>query len=630
MAATSSPDGRGGGTCVFVDTSGSTAGCARYQRRVAEVLARCRAAEAAGGPRVRVFTWADECRDARLEDVLRNAGAGGGMRGEGGTSVAGVTSFIERRELAMDTLVLVTDGEIPRLDALRAARDVRPTWGRTEAHLVTAGPPDASVVAAFVTGVPYELHGPDGALVARTSLDAARCAALVAGIGGEAQLADAHDELHAFLAALTLGRDAPLELREAVLAMRARVLRAAAATAAAAADADADADAYEREGVPAVLARVERLAAEFYAGGASDLARRLDRLVTLCTCAGDFSLDRLCAARAERLGAPVAPPVEAAEVPDVAECEWDDSILMDTTHCVLLPIAAEEADDELDDEPDAERESNTRESNTRGGGLLGSLPARRAEALVRCPLLALAEPAFVAALRARLLAPLSREVVALLAPGSPHPFSRRRMAREFVVFGAGPLHERCNRACLARLLGGGARLSGSFAQWMLVLWRVAADVEFVARATSAPTCAPTRPACCARRACRSGSAAPASARPRACRCATRCSTACTRRASTTTAATSCATCSPCSTPSRSCCGRPPASTCMAWATRGACATSRPPPRCCATSRRSAGEPRPARRARASQARSPHTRPRPRPRPRPRAASSSTARRSTSA
>jgi hypothetical protein len=440
------------GTAVFIDCSGSTSGCRAYHDAVARIVCQ--------HPGADLFVWDTLVAKAERGAVLDNARSG--RCGYGGTAPKCIVEYVRDARLSIERLVLVTDGQIGRGDVDAVSNCLvpgeAPPWQAVEAHLLMAHP-DVSVIAPFIADVPFTVHDfGESESIVECSLSMRACVEALDAIHDVPALRAGYDALHARLAAASVTREADQRVRDAILRMRARVVASMAASEGDAGERMWDDPAWPARPRAEVLGALEAIAARHYApcdegGGAPALA---DRLLSLCDrAAGDFSVARLQSARHARAYHEVggaAPSVDA--LPDVAEQEWDDVILMQPTSCLLLPFKA--------------------------SGILAGADAAAIEAIERNPLLLLRYGGLAAALGDALLPPVSREaLVAMRGHGAlRHPTTRDSVLAEVAILGFAPEHVRANKAALARLLFGSTRLPGSYALWMLVLSSAVASREY--------------------------------------------------------------------------------------------------------------------------------------------------------
>jgi hypothetical protein len=447
---------------VFVDTSGSTGGVRAYHAYVAKMLSGLKEANA----NMRVFCWNSGCHESTLEEVLANSS--GPMKAEGGTSVLSIWQHILQCALHFDTLILVTDGEIDMRDVRMAEAEISRhgrRWRRTEAHLVNPerSTADTSVIAPFIRDVPFEVFDAGGA-VASSTLTSVEVIAMLDAIQNDDDMQARLPDLKARIAADTISGAPPMALRQAILRARTRlIMDRSARLMAAAADASDAPDASARTVADAVQ-HVTALAREFYGDRVEDPSKKdpTQELLDLCDSAGSFSLDRLKLARDARIfkTTPVAPPVAdiPAEEYDSSSDAYVDPITMD----VDMPVGL----------------------FTEGQGVLAAeSDAVRAE-IARNPLKLVCYPRVVDALRARVLRPYGLQTLRGMREHGmgTHPETRAPMMREVLCFGSDAAHEASSKACLARLMYGGTRLTGSYAVWMTVMWWVMRGLPYVTEA----------------------------------------------------------------------------------------------------------------------------------------------------
>ena len=389
-------------TGIFIDYSGSTMGSDEYHAYVAALLEEQQ--RKCDSSKVKVYRWETRCSDVSLEVALANAR---GLRhGSGGTQPQCIIEHVLKRGDTYDAMILITDGDISRYDVDETARRMDaafPTakpWGRVDAHIVpmSGRSLDASVIAPFISDVPYTVRDRAEGFISACTIDMQRCRELIGSISDAEALERSYAEIEARLASSGLTKSADYGTRQALLHMRKRVVDSMSRKHAPPGGGDESA-------VAPTIANVERLAAEHYYYHSSDSSdsscgfllqpqRKIDHLISLCDKAGDFALDRLAGLRAQRLSRPVDDSTPPEDVPDVYDCVWEDDILMDDTACMLLTFKGDAA------------------------GVLSGLDKDALESIERNPLLLLRNRVLVEKLQGAALPMLSREVLARLLSSS--------------------------------------------------------------------------------------------------------------------------------------------------------------------------------------------------------------------
>ena len=323
-------------TVFALDVSGSTSGATEYFRVAGQLLEE---AVSQPGTRVRVLLWNHMVAETTLDGARARVSA---SCGDGGTDLGPLAKKL-RDDGAGGALILVTDGQVDHAsvgradDVLRTARPA--SFQRVEVHLISTGSAlNLSVAAPFVRSSQFGIHvyDRDGERTSATRGDS-RTTVDLSHIATPDQFDQEYDGIYATLLAQNLGRT-NRSAHDAVLAMRARVLKAANRTH----DADGwgvpaigaalDARDYESAGV-----QLRALVRRYYADGdtSASLAERCERLLLLCTSEGCYDtsllqrtslLARTDAAPAEPGAAP--PPEQEAFLECPILCDQDVPVIL--------------------------------------------------------------------------------------------------------------------------------------------------------------------------------------------------------------------------------------------------------------------------------------------------------------
>jgi hypothetical protein len=147
---------------IFFDDSGSTNGYANIWSRVAKI--------ASENPTADFVFWNTTYTVSTYDEVMKKAKE---MRGGGGTSISTITDYFAKNPKPVDRIIIVTDGGVD-IQSVRNAQikiDKNKYWKETEAHLVSSYKLDTSVIAPFISGVPFKVIDTNGNVVAETALN---------------------------------------------------------------------------------------------------------------------------------------------------------------------------------------------------------------------------------------------------------------------------------------------------------------------------------------------------------------------------------------------------------------------------------------------------------------------------
>ena len=441
---------------IFIDNSGSTLGQWQYHQVVEHVVKQTVATH----EHVRCAYWNDECQLVSAEKVLANST--GPRRGQGGTNIDSILKLIQGRMPAdthFEKLILITDGQVDGnsvLNAMRFIQEYGRKWDSVEAHIVSPHP-NTTVIAPFIRDVPYAVHATkntkDGYQHGVHSLclvSLKQVIELMESIDTEQSFLEKFETLRARVAADTIGAQ-NTAARDAILAMRARLVKSMSPAG----------------DVPATVEGVRAAASRFYAAPPESL-NKADQLLALCDAVGDYGMERLRGAWANRQqAAPDAPALEDLE--DVAEdCKVIDHLGMfeDAPETPILLFKA-------------------------GDPILSLADVEEMKEIARNPLklLTLGGGRYAKEIQRRALPPHGRDTLIECAKSwkiGVSPDTRETMMREVFVFGPDQAHVDANKACISNLIFGTNKFSGSYGVWMVVMWHLLGSCEYV-RSVAGPS-----------------------------------------------------------------------------------------------------------------------------------------------
>jgi hypothetical protein len=490
---------------VAYDGSGSTGNVRQYHEVVRNVVASADARAAALGSAVTLLLWDNTARVTPREEFAHINAL---MLGGGGTEPEAIAQWVGARKFH-GHLIIITDGQVcsssvdrvetAMADAARRAPGGVYKFASVEVHLVqtTSSPPNMSVPCPFTRASPhtvfkYGRSQSEPQRVACVTTEDFAAAHAVRTIDTEAAFAAHFAAIERAVVAATMGAPGNPAMRDALLAMKKRVVSSAAVASGAGGPAHALEWALDARDGSAALAAARALTTAYYGEDTADegpddetFSARVSRLVSMCEGAlrQTFDLSGLSAAirsdRMRRAAVTRAAPAAALEVlheggadegaqegaQEGAEgakagARFECPVLFDddaSAQDVLLLLA--------DDAPPVLE-----------GEELGVV-----NACLDCPLNALDYPQVVRKLRDKLDYAISlkawKELEEHDSTGGHEPL-RSPMTRRPVVsglcLGADEAHARATTWALDRAITGGKR-AGNADLWFAVVWRLLED-----------------------------------------------------------------------------------------------------------------------------------------------------------
>lgn len=441
-------------TLIAYDGSGSTGNAPFYHDEVQRIVATLPANS-------KILYWDTESR-LISHDALAQINKA--RKGGGGTEPALIACHISETGFTGD-LVIITDGQVGSIEHVDGCLPPNAKFNHVTAYLIhTGGTVNMSVACPFTRRTPHEvyLYGPDHErrlVVSATEADLG-VVSRIQDIGTVAEFEAAAPALEKAIVAATMGSTGDPTLRDSLLAMKARIMRAEARAKGESDTVRALNVALDERRMADALVLARTLTKEYYGDEEEDpdaktWSARLSRFVSMTEGAlrSTFDLSGISSAirgdRARRAPSAVAPaaPQEtpaAVATPPAFECP----ITCDTEGDVVLLVAD-------------------------GAPLLAGVDKDIANSLYDCPLNLLNHPTLVAALKKRLDHPISLRAFQE-ANASGHPFTTSPMTRRPVAAGAiclGPAEDHCRATTwtLAQLMTGG-KLIGNQDLWFACIW----------------------------------------------------------------------------------------------------------------------------------------------------------------
>lgn len=439
-------------TLFAYDYSGSTGGCPIYH----DISQKLYAQEAKRGE-VTVLLW-DSC--AQVATAERLAEINARREGNGGTEPSVVADHIKKNDIH-DRLVLITDGQTSNNSVDKATTTLGPEWkfASVEVHLInTGGTVNMSVSCPFTRNSPhvvneYERDGNMKPIIVVSPEDL-KAIELVETIDTVEAYEANQEALEKVVRARTMGTTGDPSLRDSILAMKKRII-AAAAKLAGKDTAVADMIKAVKASAPEALQLAEVVTNNYFASLNGGWSGSISRLVGMCEGAlrGAFDLSGVNAAiqgdrarRAEEAEDVGAVDVAVTDAPAGFECP----ITLDNESDVLLLIASE------------------------GEPVLAGLDKTVVNYLADCPLNALNNPEVVDRIKAKLDHPVSvvsvQQAAASGAPITVSPFTSRHIAGG-IALGCNRDQVKCTTNTIAQMVAGG-KLLGSPDLWFAVIWRI--------------------------------------------------------------------------------------------------------------------------------------------------------------
>ena len=445
-------------TLIAYDGSGSTGGKAFYHEEVQRIVARY--------PRdSQILFWDSSKRlitRTELADINRV------RAGYGGTEPTRIAEHVASTGFAGD-LVIITDGEVGSVDHIRVDNRFRSV---TVYLIDTGGRMNLSVCCPFTRRSPHEIYrynAPAYERVLVTSATAEEMAVITRldTVNSVATFEAIAPALEKALVSATMGTTGDPALRDALLAMKARIQRSMAAEYGRSNTVGALTAALDARQLEEAIGFARTLTDEYYGVDGDDpdslsWSGRISRFIAMTEGAlrGTFDLSGISAAiRGDRARRAPAAAIAVAAAAPVTEAGTDAAatatatpfecpITFDTETDVVLLI-------------------------TEGEPLLAGVDKDTANSLYDCPLNLLNYPDLVNALVARIDHPISlRALKDSYDSGHPidqSPMTRTPVAAGAICLGANEEHCRATTWSLANLFLGG-RLLGNQDFWYACVW----------------------------------------------------------------------------------------------------------------------------------------------------------------
>jgi hypothetical protein len=439
-------------TLIAYDGSGSTGDHAFYHDETQRIVA--------GNPDATILFWDTAGRPISREEL---AAINRERKGGGGTDPAVIADYVKATGFDGD-LVIITDGQVGSVDGVTHRLGPNAKFRSVTAHLIhTGGTVNMSVSCPFTRRSPHQVYLYDAdqecRLMTNTTAEDLAIVERLTEIGTETEFEAAAVSLEKTVVAATMGSTGDPTLRDALLAMKSRIMRSEAR-------AKGDSDtvralnvALDERRVADAIALARTLTQEYYPEAEDPdtptWSARISRLISMTEGAlrSTFDLSGISAAirgdRARRAAA--AAPAAAVDAPLTdgnTTTPFECPITCETESDVVLLIAA-------------------------GDPILTDVDKDIANNLYDCPLNLLNYPALVTALKERLDHPISLRALKhshdIGYPIDTSPMTRRSVATGAICLGAAESHSRATEWTLAHLFTGGKRV-GNPDLWFAVLW----------------------------------------------------------------------------------------------------------------------------------------------------------------
>ena len=440
-------------TLLAYDGSGSTGSNPFYHDETQRIAAKL--------PKgTKILFWDTAGRvitQARLAEINKR------REGGGGTDPSAIADHVTATNFTGD-LVIITDGQVGSIDGVAARLRSHTGFKSVIAHLInTGGVVNMSVTCPFTRSSPHKVYlyeRGERRLVTDVTAEDLAVVKRIAEIGTVAEFEAAAPALEKAVVAATMGTTGDPALRDALLAMKARIMKAETRAKGQSSTVTALNAALDEKRMTDAISLARTLTVEYYGPDSEDpdaktWSARISRFISMTEGAlrSTFDLSGISAAirgdRARRAPVAAAAPAEAAPLSEEAAAEpFECPITCDTEADVVLLVA--------DGEP-----------------LLTGLDKDLANSLYDCPLNLLNHPALIDALKERLDHPVSlralKEATDSGHPLETSPMTRRRVAAGAICLGAREEHCRATTWTLANLFTGGKRI-GNQDLWYATIW----------------------------------------------------------------------------------------------------------------------------------------------------------------
>jgi predicted DNA-binding protein (UPF0251 family) len=438
---------------IAYDGSGSTGGANFYHLRTQEIIAQY--------PDAQLLLWDTSPRVvSRAELVTINAE----KKGYGGTDSSAIARYVESQGFH-GHLVIITDGQVHTDSIDRCALSLGGSWPFTQvtAHLIeTGGIVNMSVTCPFTRVAPHAVYcyrlatsyePTQEVSVSAADLEAVR---LIDTVTSTTDYEAAADAIERAVIARTMGTTGEPSLRDAILAMKKRMVAEQARVFGDSEAVTALTEALEAGRTDDALMAANVIHNEYYSEERGWSAR-ISRLIAMCEGAlrGAFDLTAVNSAfhsdrvRRAAVVAPVAIPVSAEAVPENEHLPpFVCPITLDGASDIILLIAD-------------------------GKPILEGLEKSVITDILDCPLNLFHYPEVVATLCDRLDHPISltayREAATAGAPILTGPMTRRPLLAGGICLGCSEDHCSATTWTLAQLTTG-SKLVGNPDLWFACLW----------------------------------------------------------------------------------------------------------------------------------------------------------------
>lgn len=441
-------------TLIAYDGSGSTSGFCNsfYHKKTQEIVAQY--------PDAQIVLWDTEPRVvSRAELAEINAI----WKGFGGTDSSAIARYVRAQDFH-GHLIIITDGQVHTDSIDTCARSLGTAWpfDQVTAHLIdNGGIVNMSVTCPFTRAAPHTIYSyrrPTGyeqtqeVSVSAVDMEALR---LIDTVTSPSDYEAAADAIERAVVARTMGTTGDPSLRDAILAMKKRMVAEQARMFGDSDTVIALTAALESGRTGDALMAAAMIHNEYYSEERGWSAR-ISRLISMCEGAlrGAFDFTAVNSAihsdrvRRAAVVAPAAVPSEAPAAEVAPEKPFVCPITLDSATDVILLVAE-------------------------GKPILEGLDKSVVADILECPLNLFHYPEVVAALRDRLDHPVSltayREAITAGSPIRTGPMTRRPLLAGGICLGQSEAHCAATTWTLAQLTTGG-KLVGNPDLWFACLW----------------------------------------------------------------------------------------------------------------------------------------------------------------
>jgi hypothetical protein len=442
-------------TLIAYDGSGSTDKHAFYHDQTQRIVA-------ALPPDSKILFWDTA---SRIVNHWELAAINKARKGGGGTEPGTIASYIASTGFNGD-LVIITDGQVGSVSHVDSLLPPSATFKGVTAHLIhTGGTVNMSVTCPFTRRSPHQiyLYGEDKEqrLVTSTTAEDLAVVNRIASINTITEFEVIFPTLEKAVVAATMGSNGDPTLRDALLAMKSRIMKVEARMKGDSATVKDLNAALDERRMTEALALAHALTEEYYGDETEDpdattWSARISRLVSMTEGAlrGTFDLSGISAAirgdRARRATtaapapASAVSPMEAAPGQPTFECPIT---CYDEADVVILV--------------------------TEGPPILAGLDKDIVNSLYDCPLNLLNHPSLIDAIKERIDHPISlrafQDAHTAGLPFTSSPLTRRPLQPGGICLGLSEAHCRATTWTLSNLYTGG-KLIGNQDFWFACIW----------------------------------------------------------------------------------------------------------------------------------------------------------------